>query len=107
MPIESMDKENKKRQEAMKKRLQALGIGNPVVKQAIEENEPKRDVYKEFAVIDELVNAARNKYRVDGDFKTCVRHLAEALGKLAEGKSTGGIDSKTNEVQNKETEADY
>ena len=107
MPMEQTNKEHKKRQEAMKKRLQTLGTGNPVVKQAIEENEPKRDVYKEFAVVDELVSAARNKYRVDGDFKTCIRNLAEALGKLAGAKSVGGLDTDKNISDNSEDEAKY
>lgn len=102
-----MDKEYKKRQAAMKKRLKSLGSDNPVVSQAIKDNEPQRDTYKEFAVVDELVSAARNKYRVDGNFKACVQNLSEALGKLASGENSEGLDTGDNKGENKKSEENY
>ena len=103
------DKEMKKKQEAMKKRLASLGTGNPVVKMAMEEQDPEKHekLHQEFAPVDELVMAARKKFMEDGNFKACIRNLADALGKLAGAKGSAGIDSGENKVQNKETEADY
>src|SRR3990167_10570392 len=84
------DKEMKKKQEAMKKRLASLGTGNPVVKMAIEEQDPEKHqkLHQQFAPVDELVMAARKKFMDDGDFKTCIRNLAEALGRLAGAKGS-------------------
>src|SRR3990167_8466863 len=90
MPMEQTDKEYKKRQEAMKKRLAALRTDNPVVKMAIEEQDPEKHqkLHQQFAPVDELVMAARKKFMDDGDFKTCIRNLAEALRRLAGAKGS-------------------
>lgn len=101
------DKGYQKRQAAMKKRIEGLGTDNPVVKMAAKSNEPKRDAYKEFSIVDELVRAARNKYSEGGDFQTCVSYLAEALGKLAKSKNTKGLDTDENKGENNSDEENY
>lgn len=83
-----MDKEMKKRREAMKKRLEKLGTGNPVVAEAVKHNQPHKDM-DEFEVVEELVAAARKRYQEDGNLKQCVISLSEALQKVVKG---GGVD---------------
>lgn len=107
MPDVSPDKEMEKRRKAMKSRLEKLGTDNLVVKMAVNSNEPKRDTYKEFAVVDELVNAARNKYREQGNFKVCVSSLAEALGRLAKTGKAEGVDKTNSNSENGLSEDEY
>lgn len=80
----------KKRRAAMKKRLATLGKNNPVVAEAIKNQEPyQEDVkWKAWRVVDELVSAARQKYldKEGASMKECVANLASALSKLASKK---------------------
>ena len=61
MPMTDMDKEMKKRKEAMQKRLEKLGTGNPVVSQAVKTNKPHENT-GEWDIVEELVSAARKRY---------------------------------------------
>lgn len=87
-PMGNMDKEMKKRQEAMKSRLAGLK-SNPVTDQAVKQNQPKKDSYQTFRPVDELVSAARNNFERDGQLKTCLTHLGNAILDLAK---SGGLD---------------
>ncbi len=98
--MNDMDKEMKKRREAMKQRLEKLGTDNPVVAEAIKHNKPHKDM-EEFGIIDELVMAARKNFEEDGNLKECAISLSEALQKIAK---NGGLDKgKSNSDNGKQS----
>jgi len=92
MSLHSIDGGDKKRKKAMQSRLKKLGADNPVVKQAIKKNEPKRDAYEDFEIVHELVSASYSKYAEgEGSLKECVSNLGEAITKAA-GNIKGNSD---------------
>jgi len=107
-PMMAMDKEMKKKKEAMKKRLASLGMDNPVVKSAMKSQDPMQHdkKWQEWNVVDELVSAARRKY-FDGEGESmgkCVGNLADALSKLA---SKAHIDKGMSKMNNRSSDEDY
>jgi len=97
-----------KRKTAMKKRLMAMGKGNPVVAEAIKNQEPPQEdkKWQNWQIVDELVNAARHKYMNEekGDLKKCLNNLAQALVKV-DTKHT--VDKKNGKNNNEDTDEDY
>jgi hypothetical protein len=87
MPDVSVRREMKKEQEAMRKRLEGLGLKNPVVKGAFDNNKPKEDSYKQWMPVHELVRSAREMCDKGTSFNKCLEYLSEAIEKLAENKS--------------------
>lgn len=77
------DKEYKKKQKALQKRVKSLGVDNPVVKKAVKRLEPSRDAYEDFEIVHELVSAAYSEYEGQGNLKTCMSDLGKAISKAA------------------------
>ena len=98
----NMDKEMKKRQQAMRDRLSSLKK-NPVVDQALKQTQPKQDSWETFRPVEELVSAARVKYEGDGELKTCLTHLGNAILDLAKSKT---LDSPVNKKDTKNSSAE-
>ena len=84
-------KSHEKRKEAMKKRLFSLGKNNPVVVKAIKSQDPPMEdmKWKNWAIVDELVSAARHEYfnKEGSSMSKCVANLATALSNLASKKT--------------------
>ena len=101
------EKENRKKKEAMKKRLLSLGKDNPVVAKAIKQQEPPMEDKKwaNWDVVDTLVSAARREYfdKEDANLQTCVSNLSRALAKLASKKP---IDKVSGKMENDYTDED-
>lgn len=108
MPMTDWEKKNKKRKEAMKKRLASLGKDNPVVARAVKNQEPPQEdtKWKNWNVVDELVSAARREYfdKEGSSMSKCIANLATALQKLS---GTKGLDTAAAKDNNSELEEDY
>lgn len=78
-----IDKEYKKKQKVLQKKVKKLGTENPVVKEAVKRLKPKRDAYEDFEVVHELVSAAYSKYEEQGNLNECMSNLGKAILKAA------------------------
>ena len=89
--VSDMEKEHKKKHEAMLKRIKGLGVDNPVVKGVTEEdNQNKQEMhkYEDWEPVRMLQREAFEQYeKGDLTFDKSLLALASALFKLA-GKST-------------------
>lgn len=96
--MSDMDKEMKKKREAMKKRLSSINDSNPVVDKAIKKQDPN-DAYEDFDIVNELVSAAMAKYSEDGgSLSQCMKDLGKAIISAA---------SKVSKSNASDNEADY
>ena len=77
------DKSYEKRQKVLLKKVKKLNNDNPVVEEAIENLNPKRDTYADFEVVHELVSAAYAKYDEQGNLKECMVNLGKAITEAA------------------------
>ena len=81
----SPDEDSKKRKKAMQTRLKKLGTDNPVVKKAVEKNQPREDkAYEKFEIVHELVSAAFSEF-AEGKFtmKESMLNLSKAIKQAA------------------------
>jgi len=94
MSLHPVEGDDKKRKKAMQNRLKKLGADNPVVKQAIKKNEPRRDAYEDFEIVHELVAAAYSGYAEGGgSLKESVANLGTAISKAA-GNLKGKVEGE-------------